>query len=175
MSRDAAKIRVRKLTEKETTIYVIGAPKGAKKIGLAKNPAARLRALQTGHGAALSVLYARPVAVGAASDVERRVHWLLRHGLAHGEWFKVSLAMAREAVDSAVADDGAGEKARSAVGRPSLNVEETKVRLTAGVKDRIIALVGKQRMAAFIREAVEEALSKAEKRKPRKEATEGTE
>lgn len=48
------------------------------------------------------------------------------------------------------------------MGRPSLNVEETKVRLAAGVKDRIIALVGKQRMAAFIREAVERALSEQE-------------
>lgn len=61
------------------------------------------------------------------------------------------------------------------MGRPSLNVEETKVRLTAGVKDRIIALVGKQRMASFIRDAVEAALSKAEKRKPSKGATEGSE
>ena len=61
------------------------------------------------------------------------------------------------------------------MGRPSLNVEETKVRLTAGVKDRIIALVGKQRMAAFIRDAVEVALAKAEKLKPGKGATEGSE
>ncbi|MEN3234751.1 hypothetical protein PUR29_14210 [Methylobacterium ajmalii] len=58
------------------------------------------------------------------------------------------------------------------MGRPPLNVEETKVRLLAGSKQRIIALVGEQRMATFIREAVEEKLRRDEKRKPSKEAAE---
>jgi len=167
--------RGRKLTKRDTTIYVIGAAKGLKKIGLAYNPATRLKAIQTGHGAALSILHARPVHSDLASDVERRAHWLLQEGRVHGEWFRVSVAAARQAVDRAIAEDGQGEKANPAVGRPALNVEETKVRLPAGVKGRIIALVGKQRMAAFIRGAVEEALSKAEKRKPGKEASEGSE
>lgn len=48
------------------------------------------------------------------------------------------------------------------MGRPSMNLEETKVRLIAGAKDRIIALVGAQRMAAFIRDAVEEKLQREE-------------
>lgn len=55
------------------------------------------------------------------------------------------------------------------MGRPPLNVEETKVRLAAGVKGRIIALVGKHRMAAFIRAAVEEKLRREEARLPRAE------
>lgn len=54
------------------------------------------------------------------------------------------------------------------MGRPPLNVEETKVRLNAGSKQRIAALVGENRMAAFIREAVEEKLSREEKRKTAK-------
>lgn len=49
------------------------------------------------------------------------------------------------------------------MGRPPLNVEETKLRLNAGSKQRIAALVGKQRMAAYIRDAVEEKLLRDEK------------
>ena len=60
------------------------------------------------------------------------------------------------------------------MGRPPLNVEETKVRLNAGSKQRIATLVGENRMAAFIREAVEEKLRREEKRKPGK-ASEGVE
>lgn len=52
------------------------------------------------------------------------------------------------------------------MGRPALNLEETKVRLSAGAKARIIALVGENRMAAYIRDAVEEKLQRDEKRKP---------
>lgn len=51
--------------------------------------------------------------------------------------------------------------------------DKTLVRFKAGVLDRIDAVAGKFRRAVFIREAVEDALSKAEKRKPRKEAAEG--
>jgi hypothetical protein len=54
------------------------------------------------------------------------------------------------------------------MGRPALNLEETKIRLAAGAKARIIALVGEQRMAAYIRDAVEEKLLRDEKRKPGK-------
>lgn len=174
VSTDINTFRGRKLTKRDTTIYVIGSPKGLKKIGLAGNPASRLKAIQTGHGAPLSILHARPVPGANAADVERRAHWLLREGLVHGEWFKVSVAAAREAVERAVVENGEGEKAKPAVGRPSLNVEETKVRLNAGSKQRIATLVGENRMAAFIREAVEEKLRREEKRKPGK-AAEGVE
>ena len=50
------------------------------------------------------------------------------------------------------------------MGRPSLGVKETKVRLTEEQRERIVALVGSQRMAAFIREAVERELKRREKR-----------
>ena len=61
------------------------------------------------------------------------------------------------------------------MGRPPMNVEETKVRLAAGSKQRIAVLVGENRMAAFIREAVEEKLRRDEKRNAGKGATEGSE
>jgi len=57
------------------------------------------------------------------------------------------------------------------MGRPPLNLEKTVIRLSAEVRARIEALVGKRGMAAFIREAVEHELVRREKipqSKPRK-------
>ncbi|MGX9980239.1 hypothetical protein ACTHAX_10645 [Methylobacterium fujisawaense] len=51
--------------------------------------------------------------------------------------------------------------------------DKTLVRFRAGVLDRIDAVAGKFRRAVFIREAVETALTKAEKRRPGKGAAEG--
>lgn len=51
------------------------------------------------------------------------------------------------------------------MGRPALNVKETKVRLTDEQRERIEALVGPNQMAAFIREAVERELKRREKAK----------
>lgn len=49
------------------------------------------------------------------------------------------------------------------MGRPPLNVKPTMVRLAESVRLRIIALVGPNRMAEFIREAVERELTRREK------------
>jgi hypothetical protein len=50
----------------------------------------------------------------------------------------------------------------SGMGRPPLNVKETKVRLTDEQRQRIEAIVGKNRMAAFIRDAIEHELERRE-------------
>jgi Arc/MetJ-type ribon-helix-helix transcriptional regulator len=50
------------------------------------------------------------------------------------------------------------------MGRPPMNVKETKVRLNDDQPERIEALVGKNRMAEFIREAVERELKRREKK-----------
>lgn len=54
------------------------------------------------------------------------------------------------------------------MGRPPLKVHPTVVRLTKEARDRIEALVGPNRMSAFIREAVDGELDRreAEKRDP---------
>lgn len=49
------------------------------------------------------------------------------------------------------------------MGRPPLGVKPTMVRLTEDVRRRIVALVGENRMAAFIREAVDAELARREK------------
>lgn len=48
------------------------------------------------------------------------------------------------------------------MGRPPLNVKETKVRLSEESRRRIEALVGPNRMAEFIREAIEAELKRRE-------------
>lgn len=49
------------------------------------------------------------------------------------------------------------------MGRPPMNVKPTMVRLTEDVRSRIVALVGTNRMATFIREAIEAELKRREK------------
>jgi hypothetical protein len=49
------------------------------------------------------------------------------------------------------------------MGRPPLNVKETKVRLSLEARERIKALVGTYGVAAFIREAVEHELERRER------------
>ena len=50
------------------------------------------------------------------------------------------------------------------MGRPPLNVRPTVVRLSEETLRRIEALVGKNRMAEFIREAVERELKRRERK-----------
>lgn len=58
------------------------------------------------------------------------------------------------------------------MGRPPLKQDikttATMVRLTEDVRAQIEALVGKRRMAAFIREAIERELKRRERQKPDK-------
>lgn len=62
--------------------------------------------------------------------------------------------------------DFQGTDTATRMGRPSLNVRETKVRLTDEQRARIEAVAGPNRMAAFIREAIEAELERRERRKP---------
>ena len=63
------------------------------------------------------------------------------------------------------------------MGRPPLNPKDatvkTTLRLTQGVLDRIEALVGENRTATFIREAIEGELKRRERRNAGKGAAEG--
>lgn len=52
----------------------------------------------------------------------------------------------------------------AAVGRPSLGVKPTLVRLPEGMAERIDAIAGPNRRAEFIRQAVEKELKRQERR-----------
>jgi predicted DNA-binding protein len=49
------------------------------------------------------------------------------------------------------------------MGRPSLKVKSTNIRLPEGLGERIDKLVGRQRRAAFIREIIEREVERREK------------
>lgn len=65
---------------------------------------------------------------------------------------------------------GLPDKAITAIaprmGRPSLGVKPTVVRLPDGMVERIDALMGANKRAIFIREAVEAELARRERAKP---------
>jgi len=86
-------------------VYVIAwSDNGPSKIGIAADPAKRLKALQTGSPHALSLKHVEPVGT-AASAVEREVHRALTARRLDGgsEWFDLPPADARIAVRSAAA------------------------------------------------------------------------
>lgn len=144
-------------------VYVAGSGRGPKKVGVATSPARRLRALATGHGRPLKLLFSAAVPPDVAvTDVERRAHWLLRDRKTHGEWFDVSAKAAIDAVERAIADGGAGEKEPPSVGRPPLkrNVATVmlSVRLPADVVERIDAAANGKPRGEWVREAIEKRL-----------------
>lgn len=59
------------------------------------------------------------------------------------------------------------------MGRPPLNMRATQVRLSEKARQRIEALVGRSKMADFIREAVENELNHREGLKKQKRKAEG--
>jgi len=82
----------------------MGSKDGPLKIGMANNPAARLRSIQTGSPQPIRLLRHFAVETEQARRVERRTHLgLLDHRLA-GEWFEISLDQAVAAVEQAMAE-----------------------------------------------------------------------
>jgi hypothetical protein len=83
-------------------LYVISCAGGApRKIGIARDPARRLRTLQTGHPDKLTIEYLLwTPGSGIASRIERAVHKAFKLAGAHrsGEWFNVTAYAASETV-----------------------------------------------------------------------------
>lgn len=86
-------------------VYVIaGAPDGPSKIGVARNMEKRCRELQTGHPAALSVLFGLRGTRDEVYAIEARAHKALDRKRAHGEWFFVAPAEAAEVIVTAAVE-----------------------------------------------------------------------
>lgn len=142
-----------------TNLYVIGSDGGPLKVGLAKNCSDRAICLQTGNSRKLRVYFSAPVPLEIARKVELRAHWLLRESQEHGEWFTVSPETAKEAVTSAIACGGEGERARPSVGRRRINDEQTPARFPEGTLARIDSVLeDKEKRSDFIREAVDKEI-----------------
>jgi DNA-binding transcriptional ArsR family regulator len=86
----------------QTFIYVISAPDGARKIGVAKHPDKRLRGLQTGHPGRLTLSSTVQVGAREAYPVETETHRFLASHAKQGEWFDVALEIAQETIEQSI-------------------------------------------------------------------------
>lgn len=150
------------------SLYVVQARRNLVKIGMAAKPAARLCSLQTGSAKRLRLAHIVPVERSLAVAVERYAHWLLNEFRGSGEWFSVSAEQAATAIREALSAVSDGERqGHSSVGRPPLSrdteTKPTMVRLTEETRQRIEAIAGPNRMAEFIREAIEAELTRRER------------
>ena len=81
-------------------VYVLSGVPGYAKIGVTKDPRARMSALQTGspHRLKFAALWATP---DSGLDIEARSHEILSPTNAAGEWFRCSISVAISAVERA--------------------------------------------------------------------------
>lgn len=82
------------------SVYVIGAGGGPYKVGVATNPAKRLKDMQTGSPAPLGIQH--EIAGVDAYAVEALAHEMLTEHRLHGEWFDVSLDTVKTTLSHAV-------------------------------------------------------------------------
>lgn len=82
-------------------VYVIGAPDGPQKVGVAADVNSRRAMLQTGNPVGLVVAHKVEVSRQDAFFVERYAHDLLSGDRVRGEWFDVSPEEAIDAVNAA--------------------------------------------------------------------------
>jgi hypothetical protein len=87
--------------EEDSFLYVIGAPDGPQKVGVAKEPAERLVIMQVSHLGRLELAAKIRMPRLMAFAAERCAHWILREKRIRGEWFEVSPAEAIEAAEMA--------------------------------------------------------------------------
>lgn len=96
--------------DRRAFIYVIGASKGALKIGVATDPQARLKGLQDGNPLFLSIKYTANFNEVEAFIVEGATHEILADRRARGEWFNISLRQAVTAIQQALKVTGIREQ-----------------------------------------------------------------
>ena len=72
-------------------VYIIGSDKPPYKVGISKNPEARLRALQTGHPNRLQIHHKTETPANRTKLLETVIHNNLKHSRQTGEWFDLPL------------------------------------------------------------------------------------
>ena len=148
-------------------LYVIGADTGPLKVGRSKRPRMRLQSIATGSDRRLRLLYEAEIADDLDAEAEALAHMALREHWTSGEWFNVTLDVARRAIDDAVLAAQRGERAyRKAMGRKPLGgTGEKTVMVPMRWAPALLAQVDDARgdldRSAFIREAVQEKLDRS--------------
>lgn len=101
------------MTDDITYVYVIGREQGPVKVGISKNPTARLANLQGGCPFRLRILHkAAADSPAHAFAMEQEVHEVHQPSRLIGEWFNIDLEQAIEAIEICF-DAGAYFKARA--------------------------------------------------------------
>jgi predicted GIY-YIG superfamily endonuclease len=152
-------------------LYVIGAGRGAHKIGVSLRPKRRLAQLQTGNPSKLILRRATEAEVTDAEKVEDYAHWLLRESRVRGEWFRVTEEAAWVALTAAVDAVARGlsvplppKPVPKTRGRPKRDFEPMFIRFAIGTKDRIRAVLRDgEDHAHFMRSAIEAELKRRER------------
>ncbi|MCJ2080159.1 GIY-YIG nuclease family protein [Methylobacterium sp. J-090] len=115
------------------SVYVIQAEGGPVKIGVAVDPAKRLRVLRTGTPFPLRLAHVEMIDASIhAIAVERAAHTLLAAAHAHGEWFHVSVEDALTAVQAAIREVQSREPAQVRGPPPTSDQMLTKEQCRAG-------------------------------------------
>jgi hypothetical protein len=78
----------------------------------------------------------------------------------------MSYIQINDSVNRILLEIGSAADSDGAMGRPPLGMKPTTVRLSVDTIQRIEALVGNRRLAVFIREAVENELTRQESSRP---------
>jgi len=73
-------------------IYVIGSDNPPYKVGISRDPAKRLKSLQTGHPFPLQLHYSKATDICKTKLLETVIHRHLKFHKTSGEWFDVVLA-----------------------------------------------------------------------------------
>lgn len=72
-------------------LYIIGSDQPPYKVGISKNPDARLKALQTGHPYPLKIHHRIETPANRTKLLETAIHRNLKHNRQTGEWFDLPL------------------------------------------------------------------------------------
>lgn len=83
-------------------IYIIGNSESQQKIGFAKNPQKRLKALQTGNAQKLFLHHVAEVPEEKVKILEKKIHHEINHKKIKGEWFNISAEEAKLILDHAI-------------------------------------------------------------------------
>lgn len=85
-------------------LYAIGKEEGPIKLGISRNPEARVRELQCGCPFKLELLLVTPLSSReSAAKEEVNVHDLFAGHHLHGEWFDIDVELAGAGIDAVIA------------------------------------------------------------------------
>lgn len=102
-------------------VYVVEAPHGVK-VGISRNPTARVRAIETQGGFESSRVW-MSTARSDAQKIERKTHKLMNDARSVGEWFNATFDAAIDAIETAISGPLIDEAPKQITERIRLAIE----------------------------------------------------